>query len=151
MEDDGSVWLYYRGDDSDTNGFGVARAAHWKGPYERQFGGAPLFGKRPKPRSADLFVWRDARGYHMLSCGQGIAKRMLGGVAYSTDAVNWKPVATRPAFSHELYYADRGRLAFKNRARPQLLFQDGVPTHLVTAVEELKAYKTFTSVVPIQR
>mmetsp|Transcript_122643 Transcript_122643/g.212626 ORF Transcript_122643/g.212626 Transcript_122643/m.212626 type:complete len:519 (-) Transcript_122643:541-2097(-) len=149
VEEDESIWVYYRGDDTEMNGIGVLRAEHWKGPYVPQYGGYPIFGKRPKIKQSDMFAWRDSRGYHMLLCAQSIAKRNTGGLAYSADAVNWKLVTMRPAFGHELFYKDRGRLAYKQRARPQLLFEDGVPTHLFTAVEELKAHKTFTSVVPI--
>ena len=31
QEEDESIWLYYRGDDSEMNGIGVLRAEHWKG------------------------------------------------------------------------------------------------------------------------
>eukprot|EP00993_Chasmostoma_nieuportense_P000811 NODE_1744_length_1393_cov_28.575829_g1656_i0.p1 GENE.NODE_1744_length_1393_cov_28.575829_g1656_i0~~NODE_1744_length_1393_cov_28.575829_g1656_i0.p1 ORF type:complete len:429 (+),score=56.39 NODE_1744_length_1393_cov_28.575829_g1656_i0:3-1289(+) len=146
---DGSMLLYYRGDDTNFNGVGVARAHSFEGPYVRENGGVAIFGKRPHIRQVDPFVWRDPRGYHMLLSATNIARKSTGGLAYSADGIRWRAVVMRPAFTHELHFHQKGRLAFKQRMRPSFLLSNNTPTHLITTVEELKGYRTWTSIVPI--
>lgn len=155
----GSVLLYYRGDDRKSPTFrgkrhrkiGVAFAESWKGPYKR-LSDLPITSSGEDP-----VVWAnaDGSGYHMIfeNKFQGI----VGQHAYSTDGLDWH-VDPEPLYDLGVAFPFGNISRLERRERPQLLRgTNGEPTYLFNAVQGMRkrsnsstsVQSTWTMAVPL--
>lgn len=102
----------------------------------------------------DMYVWKDA--------GDGLYHALFHNMvrsdpdtpfdslshAYSVDGTTW--VYTGDAADTTVTYSD-GSTTFSARARPHLLLEDGVPTHLITTESTPENGHNFALVEPILR
>jgi len=117
----------------------MARADHFEGPYQR-VGNRPLFVfDDPDQHVEDPYLWHEGGKYHL------IMKDMTGGIAgekhaaiYATseDAEHWEFAKPAKAYSREVRWDDGTTVLQGSLERPQLLMQNGVPTHLFAATAD---------------
>lgn len=140
--------------------YGAAVADRLGSPFNR-LSDWPIFDavNDPQVNVEDLYVWqengilqaifKDMNGY---LCGE----KHAGVHAWSTDGVDWKLVQPAKAYSRELVWNDGSTSHQGSLERPQLLIQDGRPTHLFMATTdgELpwgRAKQTFNIAIPLGR
>ena len=160
VHDDGSVMLYYKstGHDKDVLQYGGAAAQHWTGPYDR-LSNEPIFSfDDPKATYEDAFVWYDSWCYQMIfnDLGGTITGEHHGGAhATSDDGIHWTISKEPKAYSRTIRWDDGTTTTRGHFERPQLLIQDGVPTHLfaATTIDDQPFWKsahTYNMVVPLK-
>ena len=128
----------------------IATAPHWSGPYVIR-SKRPLFGwKAPEDWPAylvtpgqdmgneDPFIWRTARGYHMLvHCQLEPGRKTRGAYAYSKDGLSWTLLPDR-MWETNMTWSDGSVSYFVRRQAPDLyLDSEGFPLFLLTPVDEL--------------
>jgi hypothetical protein len=159
IEPDGSVLLLYKstGHDRDTLKYGVARAAHFRGPYER-VGTAPIrWNDDPKISYEDAFVWREDGEYRVIfndMTGRITGEDHAGGYATSRDGLSWQLGTPPKAYSRRVRWSDGTEVVQGSLERPQLILQNGHPTHLVCATADgpggfTRASRTWSVVIPL--
>ncbi len=142
---DGSVLLAYKSTahDDDLLRLGVARAPRAEGPYER-LSDEPLFdfgrdeqGTPTSRHAEDPYIWWSGECYEMVAkdmngkiCGEPGAG--LHGVSY--DGAVWEVADPPKALSRTVAWDDGTETTFAHVERPQVLIEDGTPTHLFCAV-----------------
>jgi hypothetical protein len=144
--DDGRTYLIYKsrqGGTGNTLQLGIAFAPHPEGPYER-LSNLPIFSF---PNSdfhvEDAFLWHENGMFHLImkddfknGCG-GITGEWGAGVyATSSDAVHWKIADHPKAYSRTVLWDDGTTTTMAHLERPNLLIQNGTPTHLFCAAAE---------------
>eukprot|EP00927_Polykrikos_kofoidii_P074535 TRINITY_DN70535_c0_g1_i1.p1 TRINITY_DN70535_c0_g1~~TRINITY_DN70535_c0_g1_i1.p1 ORF type:complete len:293 (-),score=30.57 TRINITY_DN70535_c0_g1_i1:59-850(-) len=136
--ENGTVLLYYRGTPkywvSGARPFdlpesvGLAVAPHWRGPYMK-------LSSRPILRvmNEDPFVWRDNRGFKMLTHGRDDWWNTH--LAFSEDGISWSDGAA-VATNTTILLSDGSLREFTNRERPHILFNEstGEPAILFNGV-----------------
>ncbi len=114
---------------------GVAAALHPAGPYDRVCDD-PILDELAPDHVEDMYLWWNGQAYEM------IGKDMEGGVtgevgagvhARSADAVKWTISDPPLAYSCTVRWDDGGSTPSSKLERPQLLVEDGGPTHLYLA------------------
>lgn len=137
VDDDGSVLMIYRTSLDKRLALGVARAEQFDGPYERIAGPVRVFGETGYVE--DPFIWRCDSRYEML------AKDMTGGItgekhagvhALSRDGIDWQLAPEPKAYSRKVVHSDGTSSTLGCLERPQLLIEEGVPTHLFLAAAD---------------
>jgi hypothetical protein len=140
VHDDGSVLMIYKSRSArdDKMRHGLVRAAHFDGPYER-VQDEPIFPEESANAVEDPFLWWED------GCYQVLVHDVLGHVGGETDcighgtspdALHWTWSQPGLACSRTIRWSD-GRVTRHPRVeRPQLLFQDGRPTHLFVSTGE---------------
>lgn len=157
VADDGSVLLYYKSttDDRARLAYGVARADTPAGPYQRLLD-QPIFGGDANASSyEDAYVWMQDRRYHMIFNdlhGAFTGENHAGGYAVSSDGLQWTPAGK--AYSRHLTWDDGTRTIQGSLERPQLLIDNGRPTHLFAATADgpggfARATNTWNLAIPI--
>lgn len=133
---DGSVTLIYKSLHATREGFhlshGVVRAEGFDAPVERVTD-EPILGD---VHLEDPYVWRRDGQYRMLikDFRGAIADEPGEGIyAHSDDAREWT-TAEGSAYALDVS-VDGNAASIARRERPQVLIEDGEPTHLYTAVE----------------
>jgi hypothetical protein len=132
----GTALLYFRGTQWPLNGeerIGLATATSWNGTYQR-FSSQPLWNySDPAMFVEDPFVWRDPRGYHMLTHGHWDENGY-----YACSILPEGPWQFRkaPSYTNILSLVDGSKVTLVQRERPQLYFDEktGHPTLLFTGV-----------------
>lgn len=156
---DGSVRLYYKSTrhQTDVLQYGAAGAPHWDGPYTR-LSDDPIFTfAQDGVTYEDAYVWHDGTQYQMIfnDLGGKITGEHHGGAhASSHDGVDWRISDPPKAYSRTIRYADGSTRTAGHFERPQLLIQDGIPTHLyaATTIDDQPFWKTshtWNMVVPL--
>jgi hypothetical protein len=157
---DGSLLLYYKSTahDRDRLRYGIARAPHYRGPYER-VGDAPIkWSADPTISYEDACIWREDGEYRMLFndlTGKITGEDHSGGYATSPDGLAWKLAAPPQAYSRNLLWDDGKVVQQGSLERPQLLIQEGRPTHLICATADgpggyARATRTWSTVIPLK-
>ncbi len=157
---DGSVLLLYKSTarEGDTLKYGVARAAHFRGPYER-VGGEPIkWSDDPRISYEDAFVWREGGEYRMIfndMTGRLTGEDHAGGYAVSADGLRWTLGNPPKAYSRRVRWDDGTEVVQGSFERPQLILQDGRPTHLIGATADgpggfSRASHTWSTVIPLR-
>lgn len=141
---DGGVLLVYKAtrDQKDLLRMGVARAKHWRGPYQRAKDGELFHFANPDDHVEDAYVWRTARGFELIMKDMrgGISGERGGGIhAVSADGLEWKVSQPALAWRRTLAFQDGSRRTFARVERPQLLIEDGRLRYLFVAVGEADA------------
>ena len=127
---DGSVKLMWRTADLRVC---VSTAPSFAGPYTLANRDA-----WPAAKLEDFFFFRTARGYHVIcedNVGQVTGHVRWGAHLISADGIGgWRAAPEPVAYDHTIRWREGGALEATRRERPWLLVEDGVATHLFTAV-----------------
>lgn len=152
VDEDGSVMLIYKSWTIHANEYyaghepgevnqllGVAHADHYLGEYKR-LKEERIFNNSKIPfNSEDPFLWKQDGKYHLLAKIFEAGKELIGekGAGYyatSDDCIHWEMDTTGIAYSRSVTFTDGTGESFERLERPQLLIQDGKPTHIFFAV-----------------
>ncbi|TDS15704.1 glycoside hydrolase family protein [Sphingobacterium paludis] len=102
--DDGKYWLFYKswntaeyqqakGAVRGNRKYGLAKANHPAGPYER-VSENPVLDFSDQPNNAqleDAFVWKEQGTYYMIARDMGFFNHEFGLLLSSKDGLNWSP------------------------------------------------------------
>jgi hypothetical protein len=142
IDKDGSVLLLFKGRGHGTKfpyqtpmSIGVARAPKIDGPYT-VVSDQPIFGVDHVGEVEDPFLWKDKDGFHVLAKDQrgGITgEKHAGFIAHSPDGTRWTVDPAPLAYSKRVTWTDGKQQVMGQLERPNLLFQDGTPTHMFFA------------------
>ncbi len=158
--DDGRVLLLYKS--VPRRGgvimYGVAMAERYDAPYERLRDNPILWDGRDDISYEDAYVWREDGRYHMLfndMRGVLTGEHHAGGHAVSEDGIHWRMADPPKAYSRTIEWLDGTTTTQGSFERPQLLIQDGVPTHLFAATANGNGWwedatETWSMVVPLR-
>jgi hypothetical protein len=157
---DGSFLLAYKSRKENLGQLqvGVAHAPHWTGPWKHQ--PAPWLFRGAPAHVEDPYLWfEDGRVQALMKdmtgdiCGQ----KFSGIHVTSADGLAWDFDHATLAYSRKLRWSDGRVLQQAFLERPQLLMENGVPTHLFCATAEgigldLKdATRTWNAVIPLAK
>ena len=156
---DGSVLLLYKSIRArgEAIRYGIAGADHYSGSYERL--SHEPFNPLGDPDLSyeDAYVWQEDGCYHMIfndMTGRICGEDHAGAHAVSEDGLNWSLMDPPKAYSRSIRWDDGSITKQGSFERPQLLIQDGKPTHLFAATADgpggwMNASKTWNMVVPL--
>lgn len=151
---DGSLLLCYR---SNINGvgcrLGMAKSPAVGEPFSRVVEG-PILGNM---HIEDPFIWWVDDHYEMVAkdlSGKVTGELHAGVHAWSHDGLSWSACDPPKAFSRTVRWDDGSSSCQGSLERPQLLMQDGVPTHLFAATSDgpggfRNASNTWNMVIPL--
>ena len=154
--DDGSIVMLYRANTPEGLRLGVARAVNYESPFVR-LADNPVLVFEDGNYVEDPFIWWTGERFELL------AKDMTGGIsgekhagihAYSSDAIHWILSKPAKAYSRVIHWDDGTTTTQGSLERPQLLFQDGMATHLFAATADgpggfRNASRTWNMVIPL--
>lgn len=145
----GASWLYYKSWNTadyvhgtppirGNRKYGLAIAPQVQGPYIRHPEN-PLVdfsGRGENCQCEDAFVWWEDGLFKMIARDMGVFDHQVGLYMESTDGIHWSE--PQVGFYHLAHYVDlpsapRHLNRYGRLERPQLLIQDGRPTHLFGA------------------
>jgi hypothetical protein len=167
VDEDGGILLLYKSTDArhEPDGrflgrfrLGVARAERLGAPFKRLSDEPILTFADPTAHVEDPFVWREPGRF----CA--IMKDMTGAIggdpgagvaATSVDGVRWTLADPPQAYPRTLRWSDGRTTRPAKLERPQLLIEDGRPTHLYLAtcdneVDLRQATRTWSVAVPLE-
>lgn len=162
IHEDGSVLLIYKSapvpyparNQNRTLRFGVASAPHYLGPYKRLNSGRPIEIRRAeKAHVEDPCVWKNDEGYHMVAkifSESLTGESGAGFYAYSKDGVDWSLPAEPKAYSRAVSFADGTTRTQEKLERPQVLVQNGKPTHIFFATADPEWADLYNLVIPVR-
>jgi hypothetical protein len=137
VEPDGSITMVYKSLNSNYDEFhlshGVVRADTFDSRYERVTADPIL----DDIHLEDPYIWREDGRYHMLikDFDGEVADQPNDGIyAHSEGGIEWT-MESGSAYRLDFILADGTSPPVQRRERPQVLLQDGKPSHLYTAVE----------------
>ena len=136
---DGSVLLIYKSTRREgmVVELGVAKAERFDGSYRRLLGD-PIFRVESQMKHLDdPFVWQSGSGFELLMKdvdGEITREKGAGIHATSADGVEWQISSPPKAYSRTIAIAGEKKVSYARAERPQLLIEDGKPTHLFLAV-----------------
>jgi len=136
--ENGSVLLLYKStaDQGTPIQYGVAAADTWDGPYERLSDDPILQFDEGGVSYEDAYLWRENGMFQMIFNdihGKITGEHHGGAWAVSEDGLNWRLGDPVKAYSRTVRWNNGTETVEGNVERPQLLIQDGVPTHLFAA------------------
>jgi hypothetical protein len=158
---DGRILLLYKSTKGqrDRLQYGAAIADQIEGPFQR-LSEEPIFNAENDPEVSieDLYVWQEDGVLQAIlkdMNGHLSGEKHAGVHAWSTDGINWQLAKPAKAYSRVLRWDDGTVSHQGSLERPQLLIQDGKPTHLFMATTDgalpyWKAEHTFNIVIPLQ-
>jgi len=144
LRDDGSVLLIYKSSPlkfpeqkiKNELILGVAKAAHYLGPYERLNEESQIMIEGKRSHVEDPYVWFDGERYNMLvksMDGKIPVGWGSGFVAHSSNGLDWKLADPPLAYTGRVERIDGSILRAARFERPQILFDSGIPTHVFFA------------------
>ncbi len=138
---------------------GVAKAAHFEGPYEVVVDEA-IFGLETTGEIEDPFLWKDESGYHILAKDQRgtitkLGYRGPGILAHSHDGIEWELDKSPLAYEKEIYWDNGETIKQGQLERVFGLMEDGELTHLFFATMDGpggfgNSTKSWNMVVPLE-
>jgi len=160
---DGSVYLMYKSSEKDHHPpllLGAAKAASFRGPYER-LSDQPLFQFHSKGKMdndvEDPFVWWAKDHYELIMKDRfgHICGEEGGGIhALSKDGIHWNLAKPVKAYSRTVLWDNGTATKQGNFERPFLLFEDGKPTHLFAATgtgeQPYQLDRSWNMVIPLK-
>lgn len=115
---------------------GVAGADHWSGPY-RRLSDEPMAGLNGKPADIeDPYIWWQDDHFEAIfkdMTGEICGSKYGGVHAWSTDGIAWQTADDPLAYTREITWDDGSTSHQGMFERPELLIQNGQPTHLFAA------------------
>lgn len=160
VEADGSILMLYKSTTGQKGAlkYGVARACHFLGPYER-ISHRPLeWTDNPNLSYEDAYIWREDGEYRMIfndMTGKLTGENHAGAYAVSKDGVRWSLGHPPKAYSRRVRWKDGSESIQGSLERAQLIMQGGHPTHLIFATADgpggwQRAANTWSIVVPLK-
>lgn len=154
---DGSLMLYYRSNTPEGCRLGVSRASAPGEAFQR-LGDGPILNFGTGRTLEDPFVWHNGTCFEMIvkDLDGGFTDEYHAGVhAWSADGINWSIADNPKAYSRSLAWDDGSVATLGSLERPQLLFQDGQPTHLFAAAADgpggfRNATNTWNVLIPLR-
>ena len=157
---DGRILLLYKSSSGAAAPlrYGVAMAESPSVPFDRIGPDRPITFEQPDITYEDATVWHQDRRYQMLFndlSGTLAGEERAGAHAVSDDGIHWRLNHPPKAYSRTVRWAD-GRVTTQGSLeRPQVLIQDGVPTHLFCATSDGRtgftdAHHTWNMVMPLR-
>ena len=136
VREDGSVYLIYKSNTlaQSVRGpflLGLAHAEHWQKEFKR-VQKDPVFSGNIE----DPYIWYQDGQFHaiMKDMSGEICGEHHGGIyATSTDCVHWQFADSPLAYSRTVKWDNGDMVKMGFRERPQLLIENGIPTHLFNA------------------
>jgi len=157
----GAIHMLYKSASSDTGPiqYGVALARSFNAPFERIGPDKPITFQDASISYEDAYVWHQDHHFHMLfndMTGQLTGEDHAGAYATSQDGIHWELSSNPKAYSRNMLWNDGSETIQGSFERPQLLIQDGKPTHLFAATADgpggfWRASHTWNMVVPLQK
>lgn len=149
IHEDGSVLLVYKSapvpyperNQNRTLQFGVARADHYLGPYNRVGENNRIEFTPIDTDVEDPYIWKDGEKYYLLAkCmnDQITGEAQSGFLATSKDGISWEIAENPLAYSKTVEFSDGTKEELKKLERPQVLFEKGRPTHVFFASRNSK-------------
>ncbi len=137
---------------------GAARATHWTADFER-IGDTPItFGGSLDHHIEDPFIWWNGSRYEMVvkdMAGEICGEAQAGIHAVSEDGFAWALGPRAKAYSRTIAWDDGSSTTLAKLERPQILLEDGEPTHLFAATLEKDDAGTvvdsWNMVIPLRR
>lgn len=144
IHEDGSVLLIYKSapvpyperNNNRTLQFGVARADHYLGQYSRVGENNRINFSPIDTDVEDPYIWNDGDRYYLLAkCmnDEITGESQSGFLATSTDGISWTISDPPRAYSKTIQLDDGTTQTMKKLERPQVLIQNGHPTHVFFA------------------
>lgn len=134
--------------------FGVAKAPHYLGPYKRVNGGEKIkIHGAENAHVEDPYTWQADGYYHMLAkvfSKSFTGESGAGFYAYSKDGIQWLLPDHPKAYSRMVLFSDGQRKHQTKLERPQVLVQDGKPTHIFFATADSKWTDIYNLVIPLK-
>jgi hypothetical protein len=160
VREDGSVLLNYKSTafEGDLLRMGVASADRFDGEY-RRLKEDPIFQfDSTGDYFEDGFVWLENGLYHIVMkdmTGGTCGEKHAGVHAVSHNGVDWSVGGNPKAYSRSVLWSDGTVVQQGSLERPQLLIQDGIPTHLFAATADgpggfTRASRTWNMVIPLK-
>lgn len=163
IHEDGSVLLIYKSAPvpyparlkNRALHFGVARAPHYLGPYTRVNDGERIkISGAESTHVEDPYVWSANGYYHMVAkvfSSSLTGESQSGFYAYSKDGVEWALPKDPKAYSRTVRFDDGTERRQAKLERPQVLVQDGAPTHIFFATADPQWADIYNLVIPLRR
>jgi hypothetical protein len=156
--DDGSIFLAYKGVAGPKTIFryGMVCASRFDAPYERLCD-EPVFDFGPNEHVEDAYLWHENGQFNILmkDMNGGITGEHHAGLhATSPDAIHWTVGSPCKAYSRKMSWDDGTTTIQGSLERPQLLIENGHPTHLFAATADgpggfQNASNTWNMVIPL--
>lgn len=143
---DGRILLIYKsiGYRGDLLRLGVAMAQHYDAPFERLQDEPILRFDASGDHVEDPYLWNSPDGgleMIMKDMRGGLGGEARGGVhARSQDGIHWQLSQPPQAYSRTVQWQDGQSTTFEYLERPQLLLEEGRPTHLFVAVSTVAGH-----------
>ena len=158
--DDESVLLIYKSATC-QNGLlqlGIAHADHYAGPYHRLRDNPILSFGQAGDHVEDPYIWRSGGRFDMImkDMNGGICGEKNGGIrATSNNGIDWHICDPPLAYSRTIHWEDGTSTTQGCLERPQLLIQNGQPTHAFFATADgpgayTRATRTWNMVIPLR-
>jgi hypothetical protein len=163
VHEDGSVLLIYKSapvtyperNQNKALHFGVAVAPHYLGPYARMNDGQQIeIEGAADAHVEDPYVWQANGLYHMVAKvmhNSLIDEAGAGFHACSKDGIHWKLPEDPKAYSRTVLFQNGTQRAQTKLERPQVLVQDGRPTHIFFATADPEWADIYNLVIPVKR
>ncbi|MBD3375954.1 hypothetical protein GF406_13040 [candidate division KSB1 bacterium] len=162
IHEDGSVLLIYKSapvpyparNKNKALHFGVATAPHYLGPYKRMNAGQKINIKGTKDAHVeDPCIWQANGYYHMVA--KIFSKSLTGEsgagfYAYSVNGIDWSLPENPKAYSRMVSFSDGTKRQQTKLERPQVLVQDGHPTHIFFATADPEWTDIYNLVIPLK-
>ncbi|MFH1568775.1 MAG: glycoside hydrolase family protein [Gemmatimonadota bacterium] len=132
--DDGRILLLYRSNTPQGLRIGAALAADWRSPFQR-LSDEPVLRLAGDHYVEDPYVWHCGDHFEMLAKDwTGFTGEQGAGIhALSGDGLRWELADLPQAYSRRVRWDDGTVTEQGHLERPQLLLEDGRPTHLFLA------------------
>jgi len=160
VHDDGSVLLIYKSapvpyperNQNRTLRFGAAKAEHYLGAYERIEGDNQIEITPVDTDVEDPYVWFSDNKYYMLAKAMNeeiTGERGAGFLATSRNGIEWEIANPPMAYSRTVELSDGTKKEMPKLERPQVLFENGKPTHVFFATRN-EENEIFNMVRPLK-
>jgi hypothetical protein len=162
VHEDGSVLLIYKSapvpyperNENRALHFGVAVAPHYLGPYTRMNDGQKIeIEGADDVHVEDPYVWQAGGVYHMVAKVMDdslIGESGAGFYAFSKDGSHWSLPDDPKAYSRTVLFRDGTERTQEKLERPQVLVQDGRPTHIFFASADPEWADIYNLVIPVK-
>jgi len=133
--------------------FGVAAAPNYLGPYKRLKNGKRIAIKGAEDAHIeDPYIWRADGYYHLVA--KMFSKNLTGEsgagfYAYSKDGIEWTLPKNPKAYSRTVLFENGEKITMKKLERPQILIQNGKPTHIFFAANKNDG-PIYNQVIPLK-
>ena len=162
IHEDGSVLLIYKSapvpyparNENRALHFGVATAPHYLGPYQRMNAGQKIDIQGTRDAHVeDPYIWQTDGTYHMVA--KIFSKSLTGEAgagfyAYSDNGIEWSLPENPQAYSRTVSFSDGTKRQQTKLERPQVLVQDGKPTHIFFATADPEWTDIYNLVIPLK-